>query len=283
MVGRYVGGSQASDLPAVGAGTASSLEDEHLRVLIMDDSEQVRSVLRRGLRKFCEIVGELSDGSAAVARVEETRPHVVVTDIQMPVVDGVQATAAIKARFDDVVILGYTGDVDSVGALRAAGADEVYLKPHAGPVFESIQRLASRLQDQSARNARSPMHPNEFILRREYDARACGDLTALEAVLHEDVVWRVPGRSAISGTYCGRAAVMEYARRQDLADGTFQITVHAILADNLYGLVIATGRAQRGGRSHEWRAHGLYGFEDGKIKECRVLPEDQYAFDEIWS
>jgi len=48
------------------------------------------------------------------------------------------------------------------------------------------------------------------------------------------------------------------------------------------GLVIATGSAERDGRVHEWRAHGLYRFRDGKIAECRVLPEDQYQFDEIW-
>ncbi len=56
-----------------------------------------------------------------------------------------------------------------------------------------------------------------------------------------------------------------------------------ILVGDEWALVIATGHAERGGRSHEWRAHGLYRFAGGKIVECRVLPEDQYAFDEIWA
>lgn len=56
-----------------------------------------------------------------------------------------------------------------------------------------------------------------------------------------------------------------------------------MLANDDWGLVVATGRARRGGQTHEWRAHGLYRFRDGKIAECWVLPEDQYRFDEIWS
>ena len=64
---------------------------------------------------------------------------------------------------------------------------------------------------------------------------------------------------------------------------TFEITVHAVLANDEHGLVIASGRAKRDGKAVEWRAHGLYRFEDGKIAECRLLPEDQAVFDEIWA
>jgi ketosteroid isomerase-like protein len=128
------------------------------------------------------------------------------------------------------------------------------------------------------------VHPNEELLRREYEARAQDDLGALEQIFHEDIVWRIPGRSAIAGTYRGRAAAIEYARRrQELAQGTFKIKVHDILANDDWALVIATGRAERNGQAHEWRAHGLYRFRGGKIAECHLFPEDQYVFDKIWS
>jgi ketosteroid isomerase-like protein len=68
-----------------------------------------------------------------------------------------------------------------------------------------------------------------------------------------------------------------------LADDTFEITVEDVLANDQHGLVIAGGRARRGGQDYEWRAHGLYRFAGGKIAECRVLPEDQALFDRIWS
>jgi ketosteroid isomerase-like protein len=126
-------------------------------------------------------------------------------------------------------------------------------------------------------------HPHERLLRDEYEARARRDDVALEDLLADDVVWHVPGRSAIAGTYRGKAEVMSYVqRRRSLTDGTFDITVDDVLANDRHGLVIATGRAVRESRVAEWRAHGLYRFEGGKIAECRVLPEDQEAFDEIW-
>jgi ketosteroid isomerase-like protein len=129
------------------------------------------------------------------------------------------------------------------------------------------------------------MHPNERLLRQEYEARARRDDQSLRAVFNERIVWHVPGRSAISGEYRGKDEVMEYVRRRrELADDTFEITVEDVLANDQHGLVIATGRVSRGGKVFEWRAHGLYRFEgDGKIAECWVLPEDQQLFDEIWS
>ena len=127
------------------------------------------------------------------------------------------------------------------------------------------------------------MHPNEALLRREYEARASGDDRALAEVLADDVVWHVPGRSAISGDYRGIDEVMEYVRRRrNLVAGTFQITVHDVLANDEHGLVIASGKAIRDGTAFEWRAHGLYRFRDGRIAESWVLPENQYEFDRIW-
>jgi ketosteroid isomerase-like protein len=127
------------------------------------------------------------------------------------------------------------------------------------------------------------MHPNEALLRREYEARAAGEDSGIADVLADDVVWHVPGRSVIAGEYRGRDEVMEYVRkRRELAAGTFEITVHDALANDEHGLVVATGRVSRNGEKSEWRAHGLYRFSDGRIAECRVLPEDQYEFDRIW-
>jgi uncharacterized protein len=128
------------------------------------------------------------------------------------------------------------------------------------------------------------MHPNEGLLRREYEARAARDDASLAEAFTDDIVWHVPGRSAISGNYSGKERVMEYVeRRRELAAGTFEITVQDVLANDEHGLVVARGTAVRRGKRWEWRAHGLYRFRDGRIAECWVLPEDQYAFDEIWS
>jgi hypothetical protein len=128
------------------------------------------------------------------------------------------------------------------------------------------------------------MHPNEALLRREYEARAARDDRALAEVLADDVIWHVPGRNAIAGDYRGIDQVMEYVRRRrELVDGRFEITLRDVLANDEHGLVIATGRATRRGTASEWNAHGLYRFRDGRIAECWLLPENQYEFDRIWS
>lgn len=102
------------------------------------------------------------------------------------------------------------------------------------------------------------MHPNEALLRREYEARAARDARGLIQVFTNDVVWHIPGRSAIAGEYRGLDQVMGYVRtRRELAAGTFEIIVHDVLANDEHGLVIATGRATRDGETSEWRAHGF--------------------------
>jgi ketosteroid isomerase-like protein len=68
---------------------------------------------------------------------------------------------------------------------------------------------------------------------------------------------------------------MEYVRqRRELVAGTLAITVHDVLANDEYGLVIASATATRHGAVLEWRAHELYRFRDGRIAECWVLPEN---------
>ena len=130
----------------------------------------------------------------------------------------------------------------------------------------------------------SGVHPHEELLRREYEARARGDIDGLDDLFADDITWHVPGKSAIAGIYKGKDEVLAYVRkRQELAGGTFVITVHDVLANDEHGVVLASGRAQRNGTSWEWNGHALYRFRDGKIAECTLLPEDQYLFDEIWS
>ena len=128
------------------------------------------------------------------------------------------------------------------------------------------------------------MHPNEQLLRNEYRARADRDDRLLAEVFADDIAWHVPGKNLIAGEYRGRDQVMEYVRRRRaLVDDTFEVTVEDVLANDEHGFVIASGSAVRDGKRLEWRAHGLYRFENGRIAECWLLPEDQHAFDAIWS
>lgn len=71
-------------------------------------------------------------------------------------------------------------------------------------------------------------------------------------------------------------------RRRELADETFEIEVHDVLANDENGVVIATGRATRGGDARMESARP-YRFAASRIAECWLFPEDLYEFDRIWS
>ena len=74
-----------------------------IRVLVCDDQAVVREGIRTILRAVAdvEVVGIASDGTEAVAEAERLRPDVVLMDLKMPGVNGIQATAQIHRRFPD--------------------------------------------------------------------------------------------------------------------------------------------------------------------------------------
>ncbi|HZC29538.1 MAG TPA: response regulator, partial [Gaiellaceae bacterium] len=97
-----------------------------IRVLIADD----HAVVRQGLRLFLdvlpdvEVVGEAEDGAAAIERARELGPDVVVMDVVMPGVDGVEATKALHDEAPGVKVLALStfGDDEHVLPTLAAGA-----------------------------------------------------------------------------------------------------------------------------------------------------------------
>jgi DNA-binding NarL/FixJ family response regulator len=112
-----------------------------IRVLLVDDQELVRTGLRGILRpKFgFDIVGECADGTTVSAAVRALAPDVVLMDVRMPLVDGVQATADLRARDDAPPVLALTtfDDDEVLAGMLRAGAAGFILK---GVPAEDLQR-----------------------------------------------------------------------------------------------------------------------------------------------
>ena len=102
-----------------------------LRIILADDHEAVRQMLNLNLQgSDVEVVGQAENGREAVDLVERLHPDVVIMDVMMPEMDGIEATRTIKDRWPDVTVLGYSAaaHADSVDALLEAGAAANYFK-----------------------------------------------------------------------------------------------------------------------------------------------------------
>ncbi|HSC71314.1 MAG TPA: response regulator, partial [Candidatus Methylomirabilis sp.] len=126
---RSVSAKNASS-PAAGVPAPAKI-----RVLVVDDHAVVREALAGmlGQEPDIQIVGEAWDGKLAVELVRQLRPDVVTMDINMPVMDGVKATRAIRAEFPAVRVIGLSmfDEAGQARVMREAGAAEYLSK--SGP------------------------------------------------------------------------------------------------------------------------------------------------------
>jgi two-component system alkaline phosphatase synthesis response regulator PhoP len=105
---------------------------ERKRVLIADDFSDTRQLMKFLLERNGYDVDEASDGYEAVKKAVKERPNLILMDIAMPVMDGIQATQAIRCHYDlsEVPIVAFTayGDFYKDRA-RDAGCNEIIQKP----------------------------------------------------------------------------------------------------------------------------------------------------------
>jgi len=116
--------------------------------LIVDDHEVVREGLRLSLSRtpHIRVVGEAADGRTAIDLVERRRPNVVLMDVRMPVLDGLEATKELTAKDPSVAVLIFTAysERSLLGRGLESGAKGYILKeaPHQ-TLLRAIEKVAS--------------------------------------------------------------------------------------------------------------------------------------------
>jgi DNA-binding NarL/FixJ family response regulator len=138
-----------------------------IRIVIADD----HSVVRQGLRMLLtldpelEVAGEASDGAEAVRLARELQPDVVLMDMLMPVMDGIEATTAIRRELPDTEVLALTSALDDdivVGAVRAGAIGYLLKNTDAPDVIRAIKAAAAgqvQLSPEAAGLLMREIHP----------------------------------------------------------------------------------------------------------------------------
>jgi two-component system, NarL family, response regulator LiaR len=151
-----------------------------IRVLVVDD----HAVVRRGLRMFLgddpqiELVGEAGDGEEAVRLAGELQPDVVLMDLLLPKVDGIQATETIRRQLPDTQVIALTSvleDSSVIGAVKAGAIGYLLKNTEADDLMSAIHAAAAgqvRLSPEASarlmREIRAPEGP-EMLTPRETD------------------------------------------------------------------------------------------------------------------
>ncbi|MFJ9949210.1 response regulator [Kitasatospora sp. NPDC091207] len=106
-----------------------------IRVLLADDDEAIRSAYRiiLGAQPDIEVVGEAEDGEAAVEQANRLRPDVILADIRMPRLDGLELTRRLGEEFRVVVVTTFDLDEYVHAAIRAGAAG--FLLKRSGPAL----------------------------------------------------------------------------------------------------------------------------------------------------
>jgi DNA-binding NarL/FixJ family response regulator len=120
-----------------------------IRVVLVDDSEDLRLLVRLALEREADftIVAEAADGEAGVAAVAAQKPHLVLLDIAMPVMDGLQALTLIREESPGSIVVMLSAFTVSSGALDRAMA----LGAHGYIEKGGVEAMITQLREVLAR------------------------------------------------------------------------------------------------------------------------------------
>ena len=182
-----------------------------IRTLITDDHK----VVRRGLRGFLEldpeleVVGEAENGEEAVAMARRLEPDVVLMDLLMPVMDGIEATREIRRQLPEVEVLALTSvleDASVTGAIRAGAIGYLLKTTDADELCEAI-RAAAAGQVQLAREAAARLMHEEVRVPESPEALTERETEVLELIARDKTNNRIAHE-----LFIGEATVKSHVR-----------------------------------------------------------------------
>jgi two-component system, NarL family, response regulator LiaR len=201
-----------------------------IRVLLVDDHPVVRQGLRALLstQDGIDVVGEAGDGEAAVAAAERLSPDVVLMDVVMPGIDGVEALRRIGGRRPQTRVVMLTSYADERRAMEAvdAGASGFLLKDASPRDVAAAIRAAHR--------GEAVLHPSvaaKLLAERRRPPAAHADLTARELEVLRLIARGLPNKQIAAQLHVSEKTVKTHVsailRKLDVSDRT-QAAMYAV-------------------------------------------------------
>ena len=215
-----------------------------IKVLVVDDHTIVREGVRILLeaQPDIEVVGEAPDGQQAVAKVRELEPHVVLIDIAMPVLNGLEATRLIKRDYPQVHVIGLTmyesdeyffqllnagasgyvlkkaASADLLAAIRAVYAGDVFLYPSLARRL--VSDYLGRVKSGEEQNSYDGLTAREREVLKLIAEGHTNQVIADKLVISPSTVQTHRTRIMQRLNLHNRAELIQYAMRKGLLDGT---------------------------------------------------------------
>jgi DNA-binding NtrC family response regulator len=232
------------------------MTDSHtrpVRVLVVDDEAAARSALSELLREEGYEVQSAADGYKALGRIEQWVPDVVITDVKMPALGGIELMAKLREQQPDtaVIIMTAFGSVEGAVEAMQLGADDYLSKPvHLPHLLLLLERvIARRALANEANSLRSALAERDARSDAEMigQAKSFRDLVELgRQIAQSPVSVLISGQDGTGKQFLARQIHQWSGRRGPLVDIRCGAVGEAALERELFGVKTDDGPAQDG-------------------------------------
>ncbi|MBM3335702.1 response regulator [Candidatus Sumerlaeota bacterium] len=201
------------------AGRVLKEAERPTRVLVVDDDKEIRDLLSAAIRKSRLACDEAGDATEAMSRIGRETYDVVVLDLVLPDLNGLEMVSAIRRRSDAtriIVMTGY-GDVESAAEALRAQADDYILKPFKIAEFMASLKQALERQEASRQERLTHQQLAQQVADLQWDleSRSTGGIMALAKALE--------ARDPYTKGHCARVANMSLSVAGELDFNSSQL------------------------------------------------------------
>ena len=244
------------------------------RVLFVDDEGQIRKLVQAFLTKHGYIVATANDGYEALREIKKERPHIVITDVAMPNLNGLELTRRIRSEASTarlpVIMLSAKKQADDILAGYAQGADEYVAKPVELAVLAAKVELLLRRVRTSDAGAAPAARGRVCVLLHGKGGVGTSTLTVNAALaLASTMIYRVAVLD-LSLEFANAGMLMDLKPQQTLADlSTVRIED---MSEDLFEMFVAR---------HASGVRLVVGAERPELAELVTVPAVHHALDRL--